>query len=56
MKFKLGDIVQNKTTRKVGIVKDVIDRKGSGGWYYEVHWLHNSKTTRPSQSTLKRAT
>ena len=51
MKFNVGDTVINKATGKEGIIQRTIDRKGSGGWYYEVLWS-NGQVTRSAQSKL----
>ena len=51
MKFSIGDTVINKATGNKGIIQQTIDRKGSGGWYYQVLWS-NGRVTRSAQSKL----
>ena len=52
MKFLIGDIVQHKTTCKVGVVMEAINKGSRYGWHYKIQWIHNQKITTPSQSIL----
>lgn len=50
-KFKVGDKVEHKISRKIGYITAVIDRNGIGAWFYTVQWS-DGKITVPQQSHL----